>query len=219
MEEVLLTMLDKLQISAALTATILAVAAGPLLAAPTVKCQDDKGVWHYGDTSPEECAKSATQVISKQGIPGKTTERELTPAEIKVREDEKRKKEKEKQKELEVERFNRSLLVTYSNVQEIDIARDKALQQAEDTIRGIQQKISDTQAQQISLQKEAATYKGKPLPAELKTSIDDADKDLLNNQQLAVSKRKELDSIRARFEEQKRTYIELTGVTPDGKAK
>jgi hypothetical protein len=210
-------MLNKARISAALLVGTGCLLAGPLYAT-NFKCQDDKGVWHYGDTLPPECFQKPSQTIGKTGVLGKKTEGQLTPEELKARAAEQKTKKEEQQRALEIQRKNNALLTTYTSAQEIDIAREKNLKQAEDTIRGIQLKITDTQAQQVELQKEASSYKGKKLPLSLQKSIDDTDKDMYNNQQLIVSKRKELDAIRAKFDEEKRAYLELTGGTDSGTA-
>jgi hypothetical protein len=185
------------------------MASGPLYA-PTFKWVDEKGIVHYGDKIPPEYAGKANTEIGKSGVTLKKNEGQLTPEQQKARDIEKRKQDEEKKKELEIQRRNKALLTTYNNEQEIDTARAKSLAQAEDAIRGIQQKIADTQQRQASLQKEIGSYKGKKVPADLVSAVEDADKDLRNNQQLVVAKRKELDAIRARFDEEKRVYIELT---------
>lgn len=208
---------------AALTAGIVALACDPSWAT-TYKWVDEKGEVHYGDKIPPEYAGKSNTEIGKSGVTLKKNEGQLTPEQLKARAAEQKKKDDDQQKALEVQRRNKALLTTYGSVQEIDVAREKHLKQAEDTIRGIQQKIADTQARQVQLQKDASSYKGKKLPAELQTGIDDADKDLRSNQQLVVSKRKELDAIRAKYEEERRVYLELTGGTDsatasDGKSK
>lgn len=205
---------------ALLAATALCVASGPLYA-PTFKWVDEKGEVHYGDKIPPEYAGKANTEIGKSGVTLRKNEGQLTPEQLKARQAEQRKQDEEKKKQLEVQRRNKALLTTYNNEKEIDTAREKALAQAEDTIRGIQQKIADTQQRQVALQKEISSYKGKKVPADTLTAADDADKDLRSNQQLVVAKRKELDAIRARFDEEKRVYVELTrgSDAPDAKSK
>jgi hypothetical protein len=185
------------------------LASGPLWA-PTFKWVDDKGIVHYGDKIPPEYANKPNSELGSSGVTRKKNEGQLTPEQMQTREAEQKKQDNEKKRALEATRRNKALLTTYNNEQEIDRAREKSLLQAEDTIRGIQQKIIDTQQRQVLLQKEAGSYKGKKTPPDLLRAIDEADTDLRTNQQLVVAKRKELDAIRAKFDEEKRTYIELT---------
>jgi hypothetical protein len=192
------------------------LASGPLWAAPpaatstTFKCKDENGKWHYGDKLPPECAKKANTELGKSGVTLKTNEGQLTPEQLQVREAEQKKLAAEKKRALEQKRYNNALLTTYTSEQEIDRAREKSLKQTEDTIRGIQQKITDTQLRQRQMQKEADSYKGKKAPPDVLRGIDEADADLRTNQQLVVATRKQLDTIRAKFDEDKRLYLELT---------
>jgi hypothetical protein len=185
------------------------LASGPLWA-PTFKWVDDKGIVHYGDKIPPEYANKANAELGKSGVTVRKNEGQLTPEQLQAREAEQKKQDDEKKRALEVKRRNKALLTTYNSEQEIDRAREKSLLQAEDTIRGIQQKITDTQQRQRQMQKEADSYKGKKAPADLLRAIEEADADLRTNQQLVVAKRKELDAIRAKFDEEKRIYAELT---------
>ena len=203
---------------ALLVAVVFGLASGPLYA-PTYKWTDEKGIIHYGDKIPPEYAARANIELGRSGVTLKKNEGQLTTEQLIAREVAQKKLDDEQKKVLEIARRNKALLTTYNNEQEIDVAKDKSLQQAEDTIRGIQQKITDTQQRQLQLQREADSYKGKKVPADLLNSIDEADKDLRSNQQLVVAKRKELDGIRSKFDEEKRVYIELTrGDTPPATA-
>jgi hypothetical protein len=188
----------------------LALAApGPLLA-ETVECVGADGKTHIGDPAPAECIGRPTYSISPGGMRRQKDTGALTPEQIsKNAADEKVKQEAEKRR-LECQRRDKALVTTYTKAEDIDGARDRALQQATDAITGTRQHIADTQALQIKLRKDADAYKGKKMPAELKQQIDEADKDLNNNQQLIVTQRKELDGIRERYAAEKKRYLEIT---------
>ncbi len=208
-------MFSRAGIRRTLLATVLAaslgLACGPLSAQKLYKWVDEKGETHYGDKIPPEYANKANEEMGKSGVILKRNEGQLTPEQQHARELAARKADEERHRQLEIQRRNKALLTTYNNVEEIDAAREKNLRQAEETIRGIQQKITDTQQQQVQLRKEADGYKGKKIPAALVESMDGAENDLRTNQQLVVSKRKELDSIRAKFDEERQVYLELSG--------
>ncbi|HUN70259.1 MAG TPA: DUF4124 domain-containing protein, partial [Burkholderiales bacterium] len=153
-------MSSRARICAAVGAALMGLASGPLWA-PTFKWVDEKGVVHYGDKIPPEYAGKANEEIGRSGVTLKKNEGQLTPEQLQARAAEQKKKDDEKKRSLEVARRNKALLTTYQNEQEIDRAREKSLRQAEDTIRGIQQKITDTQQRQVQMQKEADSYKGK----------------------------------------------------------
>jgi hypothetical protein len=195
----------------AVCALVLA-ASGPVLA-DTFECVGADGKTRIGDPLPPECVGRPTYRISAGGSKKLIDTGTLT-AEQKAKSaaDEKTKAEAEK-RSLECQRRDKALMTTYTKLEDIDVARDRALQQATDTINGTRQHIADTQSLQIKLRKEADSYKNNKMPANLKQQIDDADRDLSNNQQLIVSQRKELDSIRERYAAEKKRYIEITNGT------
>jgi hypothetical protein len=184
-------------------------APGPLLA-DTIKCQGADGKWYFGDTLPPQCAKSATSTISPGGFEKKRDSGDLTPEQQAKKAAEQKTREEEQKHSLECQRRDKALVTTYTKAEDIDTARDRALQQATDAISGTRQHIADTQSLQIKLRKEADAYKNNKMPADLKQQIEEADHDLSNNQQLIVSQRKELDGIRERYAAEKKRYLEIT---------
>ena len=185
-------------------------AAPGLLLADTIKCQGADGKWYFGDTVPPQCAKSATTTISPTGIERSRDNGALTPEQQAKKAADKKIKDEEEKRSLECVRRDKALITTYAKAEDIDTARDRALQQATDAINGTRQHIADTQSLQIKLRKEADAYKNNKMPANLKQQIEDADRELSTNQQLIVSQRKELDSIRERYAAEKKRYVEIT---------
>jgi len=204
-------MRNKIAVFVALTTAVLVVASAPSWAQKLYKWVDEKGEVHYGDKIPPEYVNKPNQELDNRGITRKTNEGLLTPEQQRKKDEDQKKADQEKQRILEGQRQDRAILTTYNNVQEIDIARDKELKQAEDAIQGIKLKISDTQELQVKLQKDIDSYKGKKVPPDLKASMTQADQDLRDSQQLAVSKRKETDNIRAKYAAIRQRYVELTG--------
>lgn len=91
------------------------------------KCVDEKGVTHYGDTMPPQCAKKAITEMSKQGSVLKQYEAPLTPEQLKAQ-DEERERRKEGEKKITEQRLkDHALIATYGSEREFDMARDKDL--------------------------------------------------------------------------------------------
>ncbi len=89
------------------------------------KCTDEKGVTHYGDIMPPQCAKKPVVEMSKQGNVVRKYEAPLTPEQLKANDDERiRNKEKTDRMALQKMRDN-ALVSTYGAEREFDIARDK----------------------------------------------------------------------------------------------
>ena len=102
---------------------------GTALASPLAhalfKCVDEKGVTHYGDTMPPQCAKKAITEMSKQGSIVKQYEAPLTPEQLKAQ-DEERERRREGDKKLAEQKLkDLALIATYGSEREFDVARDK----------------------------------------------------------------------------------------------
>jgi hypothetical protein len=129
-------------------ATMLVTANGA--SAETYKWVDEKGVTHYSDTLPPDYSKNANSRIDKRGMVTKKTERALTPAEIKAREDEIKRLKQEDVKAKEQKRLDEIMLATYANEAEIDLVRDRSLEPydgkifaARERIKYVQQLLAD----------------------------------------------------------------------------
>jgi chromosome segregation ATPase len=205
----------RLNSTVVLPAVLLALAAfSPCAFADAIKCIDSNGKVYYSDKPSLECGKGATKKLSPSGVERPGEQGELTPEQRKADAEKKKAIEAEKVRVIECQRSIKALTTTYNSPQEIDAAREKNLQQANDTIQGLRQKIADIQQSQIDLQKQMEAYRGKKVPADLKESVNQADKDLRTNQDLVISKRRELDSIRAKFEAEKTLFLDLTSANP-----
>ena len=100
------------------------------------KWVDDQGVTHYGETVPPEYADKDRSELNKAGRVIKKKE-VLTPEERRAKELEGIKQRENEEAALEWKRRDKALLNTYSNVKEIDLARDRSLQQVEARINSI----------------------------------------------------------------------------------
>ena len=104
------------------------------------KWVDDKGVTHYGETIPPEYAHRDREELNKAG---RVVEKKevLTPEERHAKELEDIKKREDEEAALEQKRRDKALLNTYSNVKEIDLTRDRNLQQVEARINSINSQL------------------------------------------------------------------------------
>jgi Domain of unknown function (DUF4124) len=116
----------------------------------TYKWVDEKGVTHYSDTLPPDYSKNANSRIDKRGMVTKKTDRALTEAEIKAREEEVKRLKQEDIKAKEQKRLDEIMLATYANEAEIDLVRDRSLEPfdgkifaARERIKYVQQVLAD----------------------------------------------------------------------------
>jgi hypothetical protein len=194
----------------------LALIVGSLLSFPAqaklYKWVDDKGVTHYGETIPQEYANRDRSELNKSGRIVNTQD-VLTPEERRAKEA----TDAKSKAELDVARnqklHDNSLLNTYSNANEIDLARARNVQQIDARVQVAVKRLGDANKALADLQKtaETRTKAGKNIPPYLiedlqaaKTLADKANSDVTNiNAEKAA--------LEARYDADKARYKELTG--------
>ncbi|MDH4283868.1 MAG: DUF4124 domain-containing protein [Gallionellaceae bacterium] len=168
------------------------------------KWVDERGETHYGEVIPPEYAgQEKAQFEKGRKIKKKEAEEDTALEE---------KKAEEKRAAMEQRRKDQALVSTYSNESEIDLARDRNLQQVEARINSIQTlaKTAQSNLDNFRKEEEAAKKAKKPVHESLKTDIAEAEKKLEKlKQDLASAQQKEAE-IRASFEADKARYRELT---------
>src|SRR5512140_1312940 len=107
------------------------------------KWVDNDGITHYGEIIPPEYASKEAVKLEK----GRIRKRREEEAPKVVQEDPATKKAR-----IEAERRDNALLATYSNEQEIDLARDRNLQQVEARVASFATMLKSAQDNLASLQ-------------------------------------------------------------------
>jgi hypothetical protein len=195
---------------------LLALAAAPASAEQRLfKCKDNKGRTYYTQTPPTECLGKEVEELSKQGTVVRKREAALTPAQLAAREAEEKRKKEEELAAKEEKRKNQALLNTYSNEKDIEDSRQRALKQAEQSTKDIDKRIAAAQKRAKDLEAEKEFYAKKPMPKKLQDDIRNNEIDIKAQQETLAATKKELGDINARYDEDKRRYLELTtGVKP-----
>jgi hypothetical protein len=169
------------------------------------KWVDDKGETHYGEVVPPEYANKDKVQFDDKGrvIKEKKSEEETNSPEGKTA---------EQKAALEQRRKDKALLNTYSNEKEIDLARDRNLQQVEARINSIQLLQQSAQESLKGFRKEASTIAaGKQIPASLQADITAAENRIARLKQDLDEANAKAVSVKASFEADKVRYRELTG--------
>jgi hypothetical protein len=197
---------------------ILMLAAGlalPLMAeAQMYRCVSKEGKKYYQATVPMECAGQPVEQISKQG----TVIRRIDPeGDEKARVEKQAADAKKKEEDLasrEESRRNRALLATYTSERDIEDARARALADNQKSVAEVQTKIEAIKKRRATYDKEMEFYKDKSgtakPPAKLNEDIKNAEIDLNAQESLMAAKRKEVASINAKYDEDRKRYLELT---------
>jgi len=176
------------------------------------KCVDAKGKTYYTQVPPPECLGRDTQELNKSGslIRKNPAVIPLTPAQEQAREAERKKKVEEEEKSKEERRKNLALLNTYSSERDIDDARARALEEAKVAIEDTERAIAGAQKRRQELESEKEFYVKKPIPLKLKRDISNNEIEITNQTVLLDAKKKEISTINAKYDEDKRRYMELT---------
>jgi hypothetical protein len=178
------------------------------------KCTDAKGKVYVTQTPPPECLGRPTDVLNKRGTVVQRDEGILTEQQIAQREAEKKKKMEQEAAAKEERRRATALLNTYSSEKDVEEARARALKENEDAIVQTGKKIADVLKRQKDLASEKEFYAKKAPPAKLVQDIQQNEIDLKNQQELLEAKKKQVATINAKYDDDKRRYIELTKNLP-----
>lgn len=184
-------------------------AAVPALAANFFCCTDDRGKQACGDILPAVCIGRAYREIGPSGAVLRHVEAPLT-AEQRARRtaEEERKKEAEAAAK-EQNRLDQALLQTYGSEADIDAARRRAEADTVAAIKVAETKIVDARKRRKKFESEAEFYKKKELPPQLAKALKENDAEILAQQALIETKTKDLETIRAKYDDDKRRYHEL----------
>jgi hypothetical protein len=199
------------QIMVVLCSTVLALA--PAAAQQRMyKCVDARGKVYYTQVPPPECLGRDTQELDKSGtvIRRNPAAIPLSPAQEQAREAERKKKLEDEEKSREERRKNLALLNTYSSEKDIEEARTRALAEAQGAIEDTERRIAGAQKRHKELEAEREFYVKKPMPFKLKQEITNNDIEIKNQIVLLDAKKKEISTINAKYDEDKRRYVELT---------
>jgi hypothetical protein len=176
------------------------------------KCVDARGKVYYTQVPPPECLGRDTQELDKSGTPMRKsqTPAALTPEQQKAREAALKKKLEGEERAKEERRKNTALLNTYSSEKDIDDARARALKEAELAIAETEKRIVGAQKRKKELESEKEFYVKKPMPLRLKQDIANNEIEIKNQTELLDAKKKEISIINAKYDSDKRRYVELT---------
>jgi hypothetical protein len=189
-----------------------ALALAPLAAdAQSYRCVGKDGKKYYGSTIPQACIGQPIEQLNAQGTVIRRIQPQATAAEREAKELEDKKKREQAAEAKEEARRNRALLATYSSEKDIEDARARALADNQKAVKEIEARMELIRKRQAGYDKELEFYKGKGKPpAKLAEDIHNAQMEVKAQEGLLASKKKEVDAINARYDEDKRRYVELT---------
>ncbi|MCP5267451.1 MAG: hypothetical protein H6943_00285 [Zoogloeaceae bacterium] len=172
-------------------------------------CADERGKQVCGDILPAACLGRAYREISQSGMTVRQVEAPLTAEERNARKlEEKRQKEAEAA-EREQRRLDAALLQTYGTEADIDLMRKRAEADVMLSIAAANEKIEEARTRRKKFENEAEFYKNRALPPDVEKGLKDADFQIQAQENLIASKQKDLETIRTKYAEDKRRYLDL----------
>jgi Spy/CpxP family protein refolding chaperone len=211
------------------TFSMLALLAGALALAPfaaeaqSFRCVGKDGKKYYSSAIPQPCIGQPVEQLNAQGTVIRRIDPEGDEKARLAKEAEAEQRRKEETAQKEAARRNRALLATYTSDRDIDDARGRALVDNEKAIKDVEGRIAGIKKRQVSFDKELEFYqdkkgKAKP-PVKLSEDIKNSEIDLRAQEELLAVKKKEVDNINAKYDDDKKRFAELTGKDRAGRAK
>jgi len=190
---------------------LILLASFPAVAGKLYSWVDENGKTHYGNTVPPQYAQQGNTELDKKGAVIKKTDAALTPEQRKAKEEELAQQKEEEKKNLEQKRRDKALLNTYTTEKEIDLVRDRNLQQGELQLQSMELRAKQVQPRldQARKRAEGLVAKKRPIPPDLQQEIEEAEKEMLRLQEMIKQRRMDMNAIRARFEDDKKRFREL----------
>lgn len=179
--------------------------------AQSYRCVGKDGKKYYGQALPPQCIGQPAELLNPQGMVVRRLDPQASAAERAAKEAEAEERKKRELVNKEEGRRNRALLATYTSEKDIEEARARALKDNEAAVKDIERRIGLMKKQKQDASKELEFYTGKNKPpATLEQRIKNLEFDIQTQENLLGAKKKEVDTINARYNDDKRRYAELT---------
>jgi hypothetical protein len=203
-----------------LLAPLLLISLGSAQAAGEFYCCSDPNTGRRvcGDMLPEQCRGRAYRVLDSGGNIVKEVGAALTSeqkAELVV---ENRRRKQLEDASREQRRRDQALLDTYSMPEDIDLAQRKAEADVNLAILATIARIDQARTKRKKLEDEAEFYKKKALPTDLERDLRALDHEIKLQQELLDIKKRDFDSIKAKYDADRKRYFELTRRAPPAAA-
>jgi len=174
------------------------------------KCQDATGMWHYGDTAADECAKSKITVMTEEGTTKKVIAAPPTEEELRQRAAHQEAEDAARQKAEEQAKKDALLLSTYGGENDITYIRDRKIAQIESTIKASEDTLKSLRAALSRMEAQAASEpKGGKDDKTVLKNIEMTRAQIARHESLIADKRQEQEAMRKQYAEELVRYREI----------
>jgi hypothetical protein len=185
------------------------------LAAPSIFCcNNEAGRQVCGDVLPSACYGRAYRELGYTGRTARTVEAPLTGEQRAQRAAEEQRRSEQERLLNEQRRKDQALLNTYGSEKDIEIMRSRAERDLATAIRAAEERIAEIRRQRKKFEDEAEFYRKRQLPADVAKGLRDSDQEIRAQESVIESKKKDLDAIRLKYDEDLRRFVELSKRPP-----
>ena len=172
-------------------------------------CNDANGKQACGDILPPSCYGRAYREVGANGRTLRTVEAPLTAEQRARRAADEQARKEEEARQKEQQRKDQALLNTYGSVADIEALRKRSLEEVKRAISDAENRIEKIKAMRTKFENEAEFYKKKKLPPDVEKGLADTAFEIKAQESIIEDKRKEIGTLDARYEEDRRRYLEL----------
>jgi uncharacterized protein YaiI (UPF0178 family) len=136
--------------------------------------KNEQGITVQADRLPPEVVSRGYEVVSANGDVLKTIPRELSESELKLRATEQEERQREIERQEKIQKWDKSLVLRYSNVEEIEAAKQRAVKEYDTRIGILNGNLMSLKGQIETEQNDAANYarRGQSAPDALLGRLD-----------------------------------------------
>lgn len=197
--------------------SLLLLAPGARAAGEFYCCQDPaSGRRVCGDTLPTQCRSQAYRILDSGGNVVREVGPPLTAEQKAEQAAEARRRKQMEEAAREQRRKDQALLDTYATPKDIDMAQAKAEGDVMIAIRNAESGIEASRNKRHKFEAEAEFYRKKTMPAQLEKELRALDHEIKVQQELIDVKKRELETVRSKYEADRKRYFELTGRSSAG---
>ena len=171
---------------------------------------DAQGKVHYSDTLPVRDAGRGNDVLSKDGV---VMHHHDSEAQKKAQEAAAAAERVQQEVKLKQQRRDQALLATYTTPQEIDLARDRALENYKLMNRGAEIRAKAVEANLADLRSRIASIQqsGRKVGHNLQEQLDQATREREELQRTIQNNETSMEQVREKYAADKARFRELTG--------
>ncbi len=190
-------------------AGLLALAAAAPAAANVYVCTDASGRTVTADRPPRECANLPIKELRADGSVRRVIEPPLTAEQRAERAEQARREHQERERRRAQARRDIALMETYANEDEIEAARQSALNSRKSLIERSRERLEGYARERKRLENEAEFYVNRKMPDKLERAFEANESLTQSEQKLIVDMQADMARINERFDVELKRFREL----------